>query len=298
MSAVPNPYQEQAVGEANAWVARFAPLIMEEEAIDQAEVKRRLQTVRELQQTGVALRDRLTSVAGPEEQELTATLHSAIDQLPTVESDLRSRLGRLAPGDPDGTVDLDALQDKLAERAARNEVGVPTELAQPSKLDFKICPGNKAMASFLGIFALGWNSFTAFHATLMIGGMFHAFGWGALALLGFYGIFFAAGFGLVMAALNAASDESIAVDHDELTVSRKLGSWIRKKEYKLGPDSRAEISLDAGTGFSSGSNRNTPKPAIVITDVNGSQIVVGSSATDLQRQTAVQKINAYLEAQK
>lgn len=292
---LPNAYRDRAVDEANSWVARFAPLIMEDEPLTEADVRKRIDVVRQLRGVGPALRDRLTSVGGPGEQELTSTLGEALEQLDSVERDLRVRLGRLAPGDPTGIVNLDALQDKLAERAARHEVGMMTDLAQPSQLELKISPGSKAAATGIGIFALGWNAFTAVHATFMIGGMFSAFGWPALGLLAFYAIFFAAGGAMAVAALNAASTEEIRIDGMDLSVIRRLGKWERKKIYRLGPESRAEIGM-ASSGFNSGNNRSGPRPAIIIPDGEGNQVTLGTSATDMQRNAAIAKINAYLDS--
>jgi hypothetical protein len=292
---LPNAYRDRAVDEANAWVARFAPLILEEQVLSESDVRKRIETIHQLRGVGPALRDRLDSVGGPGEQELTDTLADAIEQLDSVERDLRIRLARLSPGDPAGIVDLEALKDKLAERAARHEIGMTTELAQPTQLDLKISAGNKAAAAALGIFALGWNAFTAVHATFMIGGMFSAFGWPALALLAFYAIFFAAGGAMAVGALNAASTEEIRVDGLELTVIRKLGRWERRKMYVLAPDSRAEIGVST-SGFNTNNNRNTPKPAIILPDANGNEVTLGTSATDHQRSQAIARINAYLDS--
>lgn len=291
---LPDTYRDQAVSEANAWVARFAPLVMQDDVLTEDEVRHRLETIRQLRSVGPALRDRISSVGGPEEQELAVTLASAVDHLDGVEKDLRTRLATLAPGDPAGIVDLDVLQDRLAEREARTEVGL---FGQPEKLELKVCGANWAAAGFLGLFSFGWNSFTAVHATLMIGGMFKSFGWPALFLLGFYAIFFAAGFGMVLAAINSASTESIEIEDGELTVFRKLGRWVRRKSYRLGPNSKATIGMSTSSFRSSNQNR-TPKPTIVVADIDGSEISFGDNAAPTQQQMIVDKINAYLSSRK
>lgn len=297
MSSYPPPlpdiYRDQAVGEAQAWVARFAPLVMEDNVLTEAEVRHRLETIHQLRGVGPALRDRLTSVGGPDHQELVGTLHSAVEQLDDVERDLRIRLASLAPGDPLGIVDLDQLQDRLAERAARTEVGV-TDI--PSKLDMKVSAGSWAAAGFLGLFSFGWNSFTAVHATLMIGGMYQSFGWPAFFMLGFYAIFFTVGIGMMIAALNAASSESIELNGHDLTVKRKLGFWERRKSYRLGPDSKAEISIHGDPGIQP-ANKRSPKPTVVLSDMEGRMVTIGSNAAPPHQKLVADKINAYLESQ-
>jgi len=291
---LPNPYREQAVDEANAWVARFAPLVMEDSSLTEADVRKRMATIHQLRGTGTALRDRLLSVGGPSEVELTGTLAAAVDQLDSVEDDLRRRLAALAPGDPAGMVDLDRLRDKLAERAAQNEAGMISNLAQPAQLELEITKGNKAGAAAAGLFALVWNGFTLVHAIFMIGGMFMAFGWVALFMLLFYSIFFAAGAAITMSAVNTASTESVSIDGFEMTVSKKLGGWVRKKTYKLSPRTRAEVGVNnQGARF----NNRRSTPAIIMGDEFGNQINLGEHASDIQRTTACEKINAYLAAQ-
>lgn len=291
---LPDAYHDQAVAEANAWVARFAPLVMQDEVLTEEEVRRQLETVHQLRSVGPALRDRITSVGGPDEQELATTISSAVDHLDGLERDLRTRLATLAPGDPAGIVNLEALQDRLAEREARTEVGL---YGQPEKLELKVSGANWAAAGFLGLFSFGWNSFTAVHATLMIGGMFKSFGWPALFLLGFYAIFFAAGFGMVLAALNSASTESIEIEDGELTVSRKFGRWVRRKNFRLGPNSKATIGMST-SGFRASNQNRAPKPAIVLADIDGSEVSFGDNAAPTQQQMIVDKINAYLISRK
>lgn len=292
---LPNPYREQAIDEAQAWVARFAPLVLQNAPLNEPEVRQRMNVIHQLRGTGAALRDRLRSVGGPNEVELTSTMAAAVDQLDSVEDDLRRRLAAVAPGDPDGIVNLDLLRDKLAERAAQAEAGMMSTLAQPDQLELEITKGNKAGAVGTGLFALFWNGFTLVHAAFMITGMFMAFGWVALFLLLFYAIFFGAGAAITMAAINTASTESVSLDGLDLTVNRKFGKWVRTKKYRLGARARAEVGMTTA-GVRSG-NRSRHQPAILLPDEHGNQITLGQHGTDIQRTTAVQKINDYLAAQ-
>ncbi|MEQ1935373.1 MAG: hypothetical protein ABL962_16055, partial [Fimbriimonadaceae bacterium] len=146
-----------------------------------------------------------------------------------------------------------------------------------------------------GLFSVGWLSFTTFHATLMIGGFKQAFGWGALALLGFYAIFFAVGIGMAIAGANAASREEIVLDGYDLTVTKTLAGWIRKKTHRLGPDSIAEISTTTPTTMN---NRNSrPVPCIALNDAEGNAVTLGLGGTDAMRAANIERINAYLAAQ-
>jgi hypothetical protein len=299
MSSFPPPTPESsrdaAVDNANAWVARFAPLVMDDEALTDLEVRERLETVRKLKGEASMVQSRLSSVSDTDDLHLVTTVEKAVSQLDSVEGDLRVRLGKLAPGDPEGTVNLEALNDKLAERMARQEVGVPNELAVPGRLELKTSNGSLAVGAGMGLFSFAWLSFTTFHAFMMIGGMMKAFGLAALALLGFYSIFFAVGIGMGIAGVNAASKEELVLDGYELTVKKTLGWWQRVKKYTLGPDSKAEASTTAPATMNNRSAKVVP--CIAINDAEGNTISLGASGVDALRHSQIEKINAYLAAQ-
>lgn len=167
-------------------------------------------------------------------------------------------------------------------------------------LKLKLSPGNLAGAAFIGLFGLGWTGFTAFHATLMIGGMFSAFGWPALLLLLFYAIFFAVGFGMFAAAYHAAASEEIELDGRELTVRKTLFGIQREKRYRLPKDAKAEAMAKVmeveNEGFRPTNSKKTVS-AIVMTDEDGRQITFGSGATELAREKSVERLNAYIPTQ-
>lgn len=283
---------------AEGWIARFAPLVMEDAALSEGDVRSRLELLDTLRQQAPTVKQDIDSLQGVEHIELAQTFRQAEAQLGSLESDLRRRLARLAPGDPEGLVDLDVLRDRLSQRSARQEMGLPTDQEIPAVLEMKTGPGNLAAAGFLGVFSLGWNAFTAFHATMMIGGMAKAFGPLAFALLGFYAIFFLVGFGMLYAALNAASSESIELRGHELTVLKKLGSWTRKKVYALDPKMRATIGeVESTTIRSSNSNSSRPVPSVVVVDVEGRSIGIAQAAAPAMRDQVRDRINSYLDAQ-
>lgn len=285
---------EQVRDEAHAWVARFAPLVLGNDILTENEVRHRIATAEVLQEQGKALQDRLASISQTD-PELIKTVHSALSELESIETDFRLQLGRLAPGDPAGRASLDAVNERLAERLARKEVGLPTTSTIPDVLELKVSPGNKAAAAGLGIFGLGWNSFTAVHATFMIGGMAQAFGWAALGLLAFYGIFFSVGVGMWIAAYHAAASESIKLEGRKLSVTRKLGPILKTKEYQLPEGAQATISVMDMPRMSNNRGGSKPTPVIQLHDVDGNAIGIGATSTDVQRRQNMDKINSYLK---
>ena len=99
---------EELRDQANAWLARFAPLVMSPSAgLTESEVRKRLESVERLKSEAGSLRPRLGSLR-LEDADLANTVEQALRQLDSVEEELRRTLGKLVPGDPAGLVDLDA----------------------------------------------------------------------------------------------------------------------------------------------------------------------------------------------
>ena len=234
-----------------------------------------------------------------DDHEIISTFDAAKAQLGSIEIDLRKHLSRLSPGDPESRPDLDALQERLAETAAKIEVGVSTTSQVGSRLEMITSPPNIGAAMGMMIFALGWNAFTTFHATLMIGGMYKAFGAAAFALLLFYAIFFSVGFAMLWGAFLAGAEESIELEGDQLIIKRKLLGFVHHKQHTLDLDTEARIGMAERTQMKS-RNSNVPNlaKAIILTDTNGRPINLGFSTTDARRDEHCQKINLYLKAQK
>lgn len=289
----PDSNLEQARDEANAWMARFAPLVLQtDEPPTESMLRQQIATIESLQSTARTVQTRLASVATTQDLELKSTLERAVGQLQSIEDDVRRQLGKVRPGDPAGIADLDAVNAKLSERLARQEIGAPTSLEVPAVLEMKVSPGNWAAAGGIGLFGFGWTSFTTFHAVLMIGGMSKAFGWGALALLGFYSIFFAVGFSMIYAAINSASTESFTLDGDQLVIRKKLGGWVREKRYTIDPSVKADVESVSNTVRMG--NQKGPVPMIALQDKDGRQVTFGQNATPAQRKIICDRINAYI----
>lgn len=270
---------------------------MTSDGLNEADVRRALETCQSLGAEAPTLLTQLDQLPGMDDIELRQTFRRAANQLPSVEQDLRRHLARLSPGDPDGIVDLDSLAERLDEREAKQEIGVPTYDDAPARLTLQTSPGNLGAAAFMGLFGLGWNAFTLFHATLMITAMYRAFGIGAFALLLFYAIFFTVGFGMLWAAYRMACREDIELEGDELTLRRSLGPVRKTKTYTVKTEVPAVVG-NASTGWSGQSTRRhaKPNPVVILTDQSGRPIELGIGATEPLRQETVRKINDYLAA--
>ncbi len=274
---------------ANRWLARFAPLLHGLDTLSAADCRTRLARLKELEPEAGAILTNLRADNQLPNNELQSTLEAAAAQIDNVESVLQRRLASLAPGDPEGLVDLDALRKDLAELAARHEVEEAVGVGPlPQRLEIKLSNGNFAAAGFLGLFSFGWLSFTTVHAIFMIGGMMKSFGAIALALLGFYAIFFAVGIGMGLAAFASACKEEIELDGRHLTIRRKFfwTSWERR--YMLAPD--ATVRMELATVRQKGSNNRV----LAVETESGAEIKFGSGCPPDRQKQHLQRINEYL----
>jgi hypothetical protein len=277
---------------AHRWLTRFAPLLDEAGSLSAQECRSRLDQVPELRSGGESVRSALQAQAIREDATLLDTLADALRELDGLENDLRERLGLVAPGDVASRVDLDRVRAKLAEAAARRELEEATgsSLGAPARLELNASPANMAGALFMGVFSFGWLSFTTFHAMLMIGGAAMAFGWFALALLGFYAIFFLAGFGMAAAAVRAGSSEELELEGQDLTLRRKFLLWSREHRFRLGKESRAYRAEPSMR------QQGSPAMEVSIQDANGKEIRFGSNCPAMRQEQLVTRINEYLAA--
>jgi len=269
---------------AERWLAAFAPLMNFDEARTTAEIEKRVRLAQDL----LAQSRAITVQPGSPQ---AAVYEQALRQLPLVEDDYRRRLSVVQPGHPLSLADLNSLQDKLAEHAARAELGVQ-DPASSGELKLKTSPSNWGAALAAGVFGLGILGFSGFHATLMIGGMMKAFGPIALALLLFYAIFFAAAFGMLYTGFLSGSEETIEFEGSKLVVSRKLGLIRSTKTYDIDPKIPATIArIDRA---SSNSRASRLIPVVQLTDVEGRSVNIAAGSNDGQRLRTLQAINAYL----
>ncbi|MEI7986129.1 MAG: hypothetical protein WCI55_10915 [Armatimonadota bacterium] len=279
---------------ANQWLAKFAPLISSDEVPYETDtIRHQMSTIAGLKSDAPELLRMLQSLPEDADQRLRQTIVEAINQLDSIEQPLRKQLAKVAPGDPLGVVDVESLQERLAERQAKQEIGVSETSSVPAILEVETSPPNKAIAIGAGIFGLGWTAFTTIHCVFMIGGMYHAFGIAALGLLLFYSIFFMVGFAMLGSSLNSMSTESISLNGRTLIVYRKLGNWTRTKTYQLATDTQASIGKPQA-GTSQSSEGSVPLQTINLTDNRGKGVSIGASTTSEYKQKLSKKINEYL----
>lgn len=293
LPAVPlSPTQRrEAVQEANAWLSRFAPLLEDLDHLGAEQCRARLQQVPSLRSDGDQVLLRLRQHACQTDLPLLTTLQESIRELEGQESDLRRRLALLEPGDPQGEVDLSELRERLAEAAARREVAAVAGpwTGSATSLELQTSPPNWGGALFMGVFSFGWLSFTTVHAIFMIGGMSHAFGWMALALLGFYAIFWLAGIGMAWGAILAASREHLAVAGRQLTITRKFLAWTWSKRYSVSSNSRAYVKASSTRSSNSSSTLQA-----AFTDAEGREVGFASGRPEPELERLVSRLNDYL----
>lgn len=286
--------REKARADAHRWLARFAPLLEDPERLDAAACRRRLDRIASLRDEGEAIVSGLELHRGHEEEELLQTVQQALPQLPGMQADLQRRLGVLAPGDPAGMVDLDALRTKMAEAAARREVEqlVPSAVTGET-LEETTSPANLGAALFAGLFGFGILSFITVHAVLMIGGLSRAIGGFALFLLGFYAIFFGAAGTILYGAFRMACRETILLTGHRLTLRRDFLGLSRETVYPLGADSEAYVTR-ANTQF--GNNRGVHGTEVAILDERGREVRFATGRSDGEQRRLVTRINDYLKS--
>jgi hypothetical protein len=278
----------EAVREAHRWLARFAPLLGETDSLTAAQCRERLDSVPGLLDEGRRALDQLEEQACEADRPLLTTVRDALRELDGLENDLRRRLSLLDPDDPQGAVDLEELREKLAEAAARREVEqVAGPLnSQHISQELRTSAPNWGGALFMGIFSLGWLAFTTVHAVFMIGGMFHAFGPFALAMLAFYAIFWAVGLAMAWGAVMAASQEHLAMEDRQVTLTRKFLAWTWSKKHAVSRDSRAYVKL-------SQRNNGVPSYQGVFTNAEGQEIGFASGRPEHELSRLAERLNAY-----
>ncbi len=287
--------EEQARDAMRAWLAEFAPLVMDQSQRSATEIRQELALIERLQGRTSELDHSKGLLTRMDDSELIRTYNQAREQVRTIERDLRRRLATLAPGDPNSEPDYDALQERLAETAAQIEVGVPTFSANPDRLELLSSPSQVMAGVGMAIFGLGWTAFTTLHAVFMIGGMMQAMGLLALAMLGFYAIFWAVGVGMFVSAFHKAAQETITLEGDELTVTKTLGPLRQVKRHRINP----KVEVRIGTteqAFTPRNRRSSPirVAAIIFTSDGGRPVAVATGTTDANRELMLRQIQAHL----
>jgi hypothetical protein len=275
---------------ANQWLARFAPLVSKHQPQEPEALHKQLKVIDSLRAEESKIRYELGRLWEPSDQEVRETFEKAAQQLSSIESEVRSRISALAPGDPEGLVNLDDLQERLAEREARQELGMEAEPV-PVVLHETTRRRNVAAGLGIGVFGMGWTAFTTIHCILMIGGMMKAMGLIALFMLLFYSIFFMVGFGMLYGALLAMSEEKITLRGREITIEQSWGAIKKSKSYILEPNTFAKIDKAVMVAGKS----EKPANAIILTDINGKRIQFALQSDEGLQRKHLEQINRYLQ---
>ena len=273
---------------ASRWLAQFAPLLGDLDELGAAECRARLEGLPGLRAEGAQALSHLEVHATVADVPLLTTLRDALRELEAHEADLRRRLARLAPGDPGGEVDLAAIQERLAEAAARREVASWASSAKDgARLELKTSPANWAAAGMLALFSLGWNAFTTIHAVLFIGGFMQAIGLFALAFLLFYAIFWAVGIGMAYGAFRAASQEQLVLEGSMLTMNRRLFRFSWDRTYRVARSSKA-VLVDASVRQQGSAARD-----VAVYDAEGKEVRVASGRPLHEQERLANRLNEY-----
>jgi hypothetical protein len=285
---------------AESWLAEFAPTI-EVDTLDSPDAcQQSIETVQRLRQTGPGVLSDLNRLGQLSDQATISTLQQAISQTTSLESDIRRRLALVEPGNKLGKVNLNELQGRLAERAARQEVlGEDSTPLVPDVIDRVTSEPNILGSLFVGLFGLGWTSFTTVHCIFMVGGMVKSFGPAGLLLLLFYSIFFAVGFGMLYATIESLSRHHIRLDGNELTVTKTLGGWVRTKKYVVDTSYPPEFRIPpvGSAGFTAEKEGEPAKRAFVLKSTEGKWIVFGTGMDIREATELLQVLRLYLKQQ-
>lgn len=223
--------------QANQWLAELSPYLLRSDMVAPKDVRTAIDKINALRLSGPPIITTLEMSPEGHDQELVLTMKQALEQLPAMETAFRQQLGVISPGDPQGRVNLDLLQERLAEQKARVEVGLP--LGDGTK--FNLLSPQKAAAVPMLAMGLGVGAFITFHATLMIGGMYRAFGPLAFGMLAFYSIFGFAVWGMLKGGLGMLGTTTLELLGDEIVV-RSTGPLKGEKRYSINRNSRFEVN--------------------------------------------------------
>lgn len=267
--------------EVRSWLAQFSSSLRLDPAWSAEEVRAHLANLENLSRQAAQIQPSFIS-----DPILAGTFSDAARQLPTLEAELRVRLAKLSPGDPESHVDLDEIRGQLAELEARQEVGAPTLTDERQTL--LTTQPNWAAAVSMFIFGCGFGGFSLFHAVLMIGGMRTVFGNLAFFMLLFYAIFFSATAFIFVTAFRQASTERVEVEGMTLTQTLDFLGFTRQKRVTFRAPALVEEVATRGSN-----NNSAPKFSVVVTDSHGNRMSVGETATKSQRNELRKRLSAY-----
>jgi hypothetical protein len=275
------PLTHNLAARAERYLARFAPLLEMLPPANDIEAQKRLQTIAQLQEEAHFLLIRLKSALLTEEVTLRETIRETLPHLESMATEMQPTLVR-------DTVSIPDLREKMAERAARKEVESITGVAMPTTQEILIAP--RSIPGFLaaGGFALFWNGFTLVHATLMIGGMYKAFGFMAFFMLFFYALFFGAGFAILKTSLNFLATHTLSLTGNQLCLVSDFGKNKKERLFTLNRSCRVE-RLAGGS-----KQRGASGKEIAIIDASGREFRFGSTLSTERQKEIVSQLKSYL----
>jgi hypothetical protein len=167
-----------------------------------------------------------------------------LDELDGIESNLRLQLATLAPGDPQGEVDLELLRARLAEVAARREIArVAGPLARntPVPVEPLTVLGSEpwwGQAAFLGLCGIAWIGFIASQAIHSFQTLGYLTPDQIAKYSAFWSVISAVGWVFVAHGIQQACWEELTLKGRELTIRWRIGPFHWSRQHLLEPESR------------------------------------------------------------
>lgn len=278
---------------ANGWLSRLSPLLGREEITQAETCRKRLALLEILRPDGEVALAELQQHATSSDTLLLETLQQALDELDGIEHDLRRHLAKLAPGDPQGAVDLELLRAKLAGVAARREVAsVAGPLQTQTSLEGKTltvlgsepASGQALVVGGMGIVWLAFITYQAFQT-------FRTFGTGTLDNTwftnGMWALLWLGGAIMVKSAIQLGSREELTLEGRKLTLRQRIGPFQMVNQHSLELETRAQ--------HVSGAQAHQDPGVLAIRESNGKWLNFGRRRPVTEQLWLRDKINAYLE---
>ncbi|MBL8047238.1 MAG: hypothetical protein JNJ45_01020 [Chthonomonas sp.] len=271
--------------ESEQWIARFAPLILNDKPLSGDQLRARLDSIEQLRTSGSQLWSQVE--ASPDvREELKTTLMSALEQLPSIRYDLLDAMENLRQGRP---LNLNQVQDTLADREARQEMRLSTSVV-PKTLRIKTenAAPERVGGAFLGIsmmigiaFLVRWELFLRAGATAPT----------SFILVGCSILAFVGAWAMVRTSLDKCQNEEVYLDGQRLTIHRYFGPFDTRRTYTL-----AEGAKVSEINYRDSERRRLH--ALVVNDANGAEIRFGSNQNIVDRRMQIiEEMNNYLSHQ-
>jgi hypothetical protein len=217
-------------------------------------------------------------------------MRRAVAQLNSIENDLRRRLARIAPGDPEGIVDVDVVRRRLQERNARLEMGVPTNLEVPVSLEMTITSSNEKAVRGLAVISAVWALIAISVLAVMLARLVEST-FGLISLIASTVLWI--NFSAFMLEKGAVS-ESISLSGQQLTLRRRILGFEMRKVYTL---PFREMATVGPSRYPNLDAESPPPMRVLLHDIGGHQIELGASASPTRQAQVCEQINQYLRSQ-